>query len=239
MQMPSYIAKKTKKWPLSIEGSSMKKVVQAPTDLNGLDDALWMLCVKEFESLTDDEADALPDAIFNAISGVSTTEYTDKPDDLNLDEDLWIYYQKEYLSLSQEEVGALPKMIRLAFTHVCKIRFTKTEIKAKRKGDIVRELKALHKDKCQVCGLTLKLQGDMTYSEGHHVKPVGYFDGPDIKSNIIIVCPNCHVLLGKWCVLLDDVKGVDQEFIEFNNARVKAKTKDVEYRMRRARDGKQ
>jgi len=217
----------------------MKKITQAPTDYDGLDDAFWTLCIKELESLNEDEVDALPELIATALYGISHTQYADEVE--GFDAGFWISCQKEFASLSDDEIGALPKMIGIAFAHVSKIQFIDDtpETKVQRNGDIVRELKAHHKDKCQVCGLTLKLHGDMTYSEGHHIKPIGYgFCGPDIKPNIIIVCPNCHTLLGKWCVVLGDIEGIDKEYIEFNNARVKAKAKDVERRMRRDQIGR-
>ena len=46
---------------------------------------------------------------------------------------------------------------------------------------------------CQVCEiLTFKNKnGDYHYTESHHIIPRA-LDGPDIPSNILIVCANCH-----------------------------------------------
>ncbi|MBI1178717.1 hypothetical protein GC207_14890 [bacterium] len=61
---------------------------------------------------------------------------------------------------------------------------------------IVREIKALHNHTCQLCGLRLELSPGTFYSEGHHLMPLGKpHNGPDKKSNIVCVCPTCHVKL--------------------------------------------
>ena len=59
----------------------------------------------------------------------------------------------------------------------------------------VRELKVLYSNRCQLCGLAVKLN-NKTYSEGHHLKPLGKpHNGPDTKTNVIIACPNHHAQL--------------------------------------------
>jgi predicted restriction endonuclease len=43
-----------------------------------------------------------------------------------------------------------------------------------------------------------------TYSEGHHLRPLGRpHDGPDVPANILVVCPNCHVMLDRGAVVLE------------------------------------
>ncbi len=57
---------------------------------------------------------------------------------------------------------------------------------------ITQHLKQLYKNKCQICGYTIKLKNH-EYSEGHHLQPLGQdHKGPDTGRNIIIVCPNHH-----------------------------------------------
>lgn len=59
---------------------------------------------------------------------------------------------------------------------------------------MVRELKWLHGNKCQCCEKVLEVN-KRAYSEGHHLRPLGKpHNGPDKKNNIVILCPNCHVL---------------------------------------------
>ena len=58
---------------------------------------------------------------------------------------------------------------------------------------IVRALKQEYKDVCQICGKTIFISENKNYSEGHHIKPLGGIHcGPDIKENIIVLCPNHH-----------------------------------------------
>ena len=60
---------------------------------------------------------------------------------------------------------------------------------------ISSELKLLYDHSCQLCGTAIKLCG-RSYSEAHHIKPLGSpHDGDDTRDNLLCVCPNCHVLL--------------------------------------------
>lgn len=71
-----------------------------------------------------------------------------------------------------------------------------------RDTSIARELKLLHRDVCQICGDTIELV-DGTYSEAHHIRPLGQpHNGADKKGNIIIVCPSCHVRLDYFSIEL-------------------------------------
>src|SRR5688572_11665506 len=61
-----------------------------------------------------------------------------------------------------------------------------------RDTELVRKLKKLYKDQCQLCKITINI-GNKTYSEGHHIQPLGgEHKGPDASENILILCPNCH-----------------------------------------------
>ncbi|RCK26413.1 hypothetical protein TH9_22670 [Thalassospira xiamenensis] len=61
---------------------------------------------------------------------------------------------------------------------------------------MTRKIKALHKSKCQICGETIPTSDDRGYVEAHHIRPLGKpHQGPDIPSNIIVVCPNHHAML--------------------------------------------
>jgi hypothetical protein len=65
-----------------------------------------------------------------------------------------------------------------------------------RDGPLALEVKILHDHKCQLCDLQIVLPGNRLYAEAHHIRPLGNpHDGPDIKSNLLCVCPNCHVML--------------------------------------------
>jgi hypothetical protein len=92
---------------------------------------------------------------------------------------------------------------------------------------LARQIKKLHKDTFQLCGKQLKLSRKMTYSEAHHIQPLGApHNGPDVPGNIIVVCPTCHVLCDFAAIELkiDNISkikahSVDQRFLNYHNAR--------------------
>ncbi|MEU5161448.1 HNH endonuclease [Streptomyces sp. NPDC020875] len=58
---------------------------------------------------------------------------------------------------------------------------------------LVAEVKALHGNACQVCGLALPTL-DGTYSEAAHIRGLGRpHNGPDVLTNLLVLCPNHHV----------------------------------------------
>ena len=66
---------------------------------------------------------------------------------------------------------------------------------------MISALKSLYNDTCQLCGLRIELQEGRGYSEGAHVQPLSQ-DGPDVRENILILCPNHHVMLDKGALVL-------------------------------------
>lgn len=90
------------------------------------------------------------------------------------------------------------------------------------------DVKRRHNDCCQICGLTLRFSNGKAYSEGHHLQPLGTpHSGPDVKDNIICVCPNCHAELdcGGAVVNIDTLRralghDVGGTYIEYHNARI-------------------
>jgi len=58
------------------------------------------------------------------------------------------------------------------------------------------ELKRLYQFRCQICEARIALTNYKFYAEGHHIKPLGGpHYGPDLASNMLVVCPNHHVEL--------------------------------------------
>lgn len=58
--------------------------------------------------------------------------------------------------------------------------------------EVVREVKRLYKNTCQICRAQL-LTATGPYSEAAHIKPLGApHYGPDQLSNVLCLCPNCH-----------------------------------------------
>jgi len=62
-----------------------------------------------------------------------------------------------------------------------------------RNPELASRMKIRHNHTCQVCGIpTFKNKnGNYHYTESHHIIPRA-LGGPDIPSNILIVCANCH-----------------------------------------------
>lgn len=69
---------------------------------------------------------------------------------------------------------------------------------------LARKLKSLHKNSCQICGQVLTLKDGSFYSEAHHIIPLGKpHNGSDVAENIIVLCPNHHVLCDYGAILLN------------------------------------
>lgn len=93
---------------------------------------------------------------------------------------------------------------------------------------LARQIKLLHRDRCQLCGQTLQISEGMTYSEAHHIVPLGNkHNGPDIAGNIIVLCPNHHALCDFGAIPLNrsDIRTLDghdisDESLEYHNKRI-------------------
>lgn len=58
-----------------------------------------------------------------------------------------------------------------------------------------KALKSKYNYKCQICGIELPCGFEKRYIEVHHLKPLGHpHDGPDLESNMLVLCPNHHSL---------------------------------------------
>ncbi|WP_328758241.1 HNH endonuclease [Streptomyces sp. NBC_00271] len=72
-------------------------------------------------------------------------------------------------------------------------RRTATLSRIVRDPELTAEVKRLHGDRCQVCGLQLATRFS-TYSEAAHIRGLGRpHHGPDKLSNLLVLCPNHHV----------------------------------------------
>ncbi|MBT2740543.1 HNH endonuclease [Bacillus sp. ISL-77] len=93
---------------------------------------------------------------------------------------------------------------------------------------LARNIKNLHNHRCQICGDRLELISGEFYSEAHHIKPLGTpHNGPDVAENIIVLCPNHHVLCDYGAVQIDatlihNVKGhtISNEYINYHNSKI-------------------
>lgn len=91
---------------------------------------------------------------------------------------------------------------------------------------MARRMKKLHQDACQICGTVVQLLDGRTYSEAHHIRPLGRpHNGPDVPGNILVVCPTHHVLCDYGAIKLDqatltqrDGHKIDPQFITYHNS---------------------
>ncbi|MBP8114659.1 MAG: HNH endonuclease [Chitinophagaceae bacterium] len=94
-----------------------------------------------------------------------------------------------------------------------------------RNKNLVQSLKALYDNTCQLCRTQLKIADNLFYSEVHHIKSLGEpHNGPDTATNMIVVCPNCHVLLDFKAIEISKEKlntkephKVDIIYIDYHN----------------------
>jgi predicted restriction endonuclease len=69
---------------------------------------------------------------------------------------------------------------------------------------LAAEIKRRYDHICQVCGVPLVLGQGVHYAECHHLKPIGSpHYGPDVPGNILVLCPNHHVLFDRAVVTID------------------------------------
>ncbi|PKR47971.1 HNH endonuclease [Thalassospira povalilytica] len=88
-----------------------------------------------------------------------------------------------------------------------------------------KRLKALHRFQCQMCGTAIPMKDGRSYVEAHHIIPLGKpHNGPDIASNVLVVCPNHHAMLDLGAVGLkrDDLSemcghAISQESLDYHN----------------------
>ena len=87
-------------------------------------------------------------------------------------------------------------------------KVTTTITRSVRDTALSNKVKGERNYQCQICGTKLSIRGK-GYAETHHVKPLGH-DGPDIKANMLVLCPNHHVLFdyGEIAISPKDCKTV-------------------------------
>jgi hypothetical protein len=94
-----------------------------------------------------------------------------------------------------------------------------------------RWLKQLYTFQCQICGTTIEISKDERYAEAHHIRPLGEpHNGPDILSNMLVLCPNHHAMcdLGAMHLTLQDLTisnhhSVSEQMINYHNASIAIK----------------
>lgn len=93
---------------------------------------------------------------------------------------------------------------------------------------LARQVKLLHRSRCQVCGHTIEMANGRRYAEAHHVIPLGgVHKGPDTLTNILVLCPNHHAELDMGLMKLDSqalrhAEGhvLSQDSIDYHNENI-------------------
>lgn len=82
--------------------------------------------------------------------------------------------------------------------------------KVNRRAEVVKNVKAWHGNRCQICGETVELPSGPS-SEAAHIKALGVpHNGPDVEENVLCLCPNDHTRFDNGALYLtDDLKIVD------------------------------
>lgn len=74
-------------------------------------------------------------------------------------------------------------------------RVAATTYRILRDTELARSIKRLYNFECQLCGSTIELPDGARYAEAHHIRPLGRpHDGPDVRENILVLCPNHHAM---------------------------------------------
>ena len=73
-----------------------------------------------------------------------------------------------------------------------------------RNTSIGTRVKALHDYRCQICETRIEtLAGP--YAEAAHIRPLGRpHNGPDVESNVLCLCPNCHVEFDRLAIYVSN-----------------------------------
>lgn len=102
-----------------------------------------------------------------------------------------LVYQLKSLT-GQTEAGLLAAVLPLAGGSASPERRGSTSNRIVRDYRVAEEVKGLYADTCQVCRTQLRTAAG-TYSEAAHIRPLGApHRGPDVPSNLLCLCPNCH-----------------------------------------------
>lgn len=98
-----------------------------------------------------------------------------------------------------------------------------TILRTVRDTEMVRRMKTMYGFACQVCGFPpIQIRPNEFYVEGHHLRPLGgIHKGSDTQDNIVLLCPNHHVLFDKFAMSIDPSDG--QTIVSRSRTRTRAK----------------
>jgi hypothetical protein len=89
-------------------------------------------------------------------------------------------------------------------SNVKSLRKTFNVDKIQRNNQLILKIKAIYRNKCQICGVQLDIGNGQSYSEVHHIRPLGSpHNGPDVSENMIVVCPDHHAMFDRGAISID------------------------------------
>lgn len=123
--------------------------------------------------------------------------------------------------------GFIPGSAELPETATPPGRAPSTVSRILRDTILVASLKRKYDFQCQLCATRLELPRGFYYCEAHHIRPLGEpHGGPNTESNLVIVCPNHHVLLDYGSIPLstDSFRlvrhRIKQAHIDYHNTKI-------------------
>jgi predicted restriction endonuclease len=133
-------------------------------------------------------------------------------------------YQSAYSKLVQKYI---PECVDLPQAPNLPERVATTINRILRDSTLVAALKRRYDFRCQICGTRLELPNGYFYCEAHHIRPLGApHEGLDEESNLVIVCPNHHVLLDYGAIqfskdlLVASLHKINQANIDYHNTTI-------------------
>lgn len=97
---------------------------------------------------------------------------------------------------------------------------TSTVQRVIRSTDVADYIKQIYDHTCQACGTRLTV-GTRGYSEGAHIRAVGRpHSGPDVPSNVLCLCPNCHVLFDSGALIIANDLSISVNGVDMGNLRI-------------------
>ncbi|WP_078893847.1 YDG/SRA domain-containing protein [Streptomyces sp. CT34] len=99
------------------------------------------------------------------------------------------------------------------------VRRIVSSARRQRDSKVVRQVKEMYNDTCQMCGLRLVVSPDGdAISEAAHIQALGEpHNGPDKIGNVLCLCPNCHALFDRGARQLSDgfevIDGLTQKMV--------------------------
>ncbi len=185
-----------------MNGSLLNKILQLECK-HALycEDGKWYHNLKEFPGVLFDKHGYI---IFQ-----TKDKYTNHPD-LQIKKDLHIKDGIESLSDYIKFYEFQEKIIN-GFFYQKEEGFNEETVRVKkelhlilRKQSLVDKIKKSYNNTCQICGIKINISKKKAYSEVHHIIPLGKpHNGKDSLDNLICVCPNHHIQLDYFSIIID------------------------------------